>query len=110
MIKIRYNNPSKVLPMLTTLDSYVKFQKKVGHFINLNDTCVPEIYEMDRDIEKILEVARIHKVPGLNPVEQTIHALLFSTMSNAKANRANYQALRAIIDALNQSINLSYYS
>ena len=96
--------------MLTKLDSYVSFRNKIDHFIELIDDCVPEIYEMDRDIEKILEVARMHKVPGLNPTEQSIHAFLLSIMTNAKANRANYQALRAIIAALIQSINLSYYS
>lgn len=110
MIEIRYNNPSKVLPMLTTLDSYSKFQKKVDHFINLIDTSVPEIYEMDRDIEKILEVARMHKVPGIDPIEQSIHALLLSIMTNAKANRSHYIALKAQIDALDELINLFHYS
>jgi len=61
MIKKRYNNPSKYLSMLTKLDSYVKFQNKIDHFIKLIDACVPEIYEMDRDIEKILEIARMLK-------------------------------------------------
>ena len=96
--------------MLTKLDSYINFRNKIDHFINLIDTCVPEIYEMDRDIEKILEVARMHKIPGLNPTEQSIHAFLLSIMTNAKSNRANYQALRAIIDSLIQFINLSYSS
>lgn len=96
--------------MLTKLESYIRFRNKIDRFIKILDTNVPEIYEMDRDIEKILEVARMHKVPGLNPVEQSIHAFLLSIMTNAKANRAHYQSLRAIIDALIQSINLSYYS
>jgi len=96
--------------MLTKLDSYISFRNRIDHFIKLIDNNIPEIYEMDRDIEKILEIARIHKIPGLDPTEQSIHAFLLSIMTNAKSNRANYQALRAIIDALIQFINLSYSS
>lgn len=96
--------------MLTTLDSYVNFQNKIDHFTELIDDCIPEIFEMDRDIEKILKVARKHKVPGIGPTERSIHALLLSVIANVKANRAHYIALKARIDALDELINLSYYS
>ena len=96
--------------MLTTLDSYVNFQNRIDHFTELIDTCIPEIFEMDRDIEKILKVARKHNIPGIDPTEQSIHALLLSIIANVKANRAHYIALKARIDALNEFINLSLYS
>jgi len=96
--------------MLTTLDCYVNFRNKIDHFNELIETCIPQIFEMDRDIERILKVARKHQFPGIEPVEQSIHALLLSIMANIKANRAHYIALKARIDAMNELINLSYYS
>ena len=96
--------------MLTKLDSYVAFENRINYFIELIETCIPQIFEMDRDIERILKVARKHQVPGIEPTEQSIHALLLSIMANIKANRAHYIALKARIDAMNELINLSYYS
>ena len=96
--------------MLTKLDSYICFRKEVDHIIKMSDSYVSDIYDMDRDIDDILRVAKEQNVPGIDPAEQSIHALLLSIMANIKANRAHYIALRARIDALNDFANLSHFS
>lgn len=96
--------------MLTKLESYTKFQKKVNHFIELIDNCVPELYEMERDIVKIIETTKRYKIPEIDYNEQSIYALLLSIMANTKANSTHYKALKARIEALNKFINLSHLS
>ena len=109
-MKIRYNNPSKLLPMLTTLDSYIKFHEKIDHIIGSFDDNVSEIYEMENDIEQFLELAKKQKVPGIDIDEKSIYALLYTIMANTKANRSHYIALKARIEVLSDFINLAYLS
>jgi len=110
MIEIRYINPSKVLPMLTKLDSYIRFQKNIAHVIKSFNDDVSTIYEMESDIEKFLEIARKQKVPGIDIDEKSLYALLYTVMANTKANRSHYIALKARIRAMNDFINLTHYS
>jgi hypothetical protein len=93
--------------MLTELESYTRFCETTDKFIKLIDACIPEIYEMDRDLEKILEAAKEKGVPGIDIAKQSIHATLLSIMASVKSNRSNYISLRARIDAIDKFINLS---
>ncbi len=96
--------------MITQLDSYHSLTKKIDNLVGLLDSNIPGIFEMDKEIESILEIARMHNVPGIEQYGQSLHALLYSIAANARANRAHYIALKCRIDALNKLVNLSHYS
>jgi len=96
--------------MLTKLDSYIKFQVNIDHVIKSFNNDVSEIYEMEGDIEKFLEIARKQKIPGIDIDEKSLYALLYTIMANTKANRSHYIALKARIESLNDFINLTHYS
>jgi hypothetical protein len=96
--------------MLTKLDSYIKFHKNIDSIIKSFDNTVSEIYEMESDIEKFLEIGGKQKVPGIDIGGKSIYALLYTIMANTKANRSHYIALKARIESLSDFINLANYS
>lgn len=96
--------------MLTKLDSYIKFHKKIDYIIKSFDDNVSEIYEMENNIKQFLEIARKQNLPGIDIGEKSLYALLYTIMANTKANRSHYIALKARIEALSDFINLAYLS
>lgn len=96
--------------MLTKLDSYIRFQENINQSIKSFNDDVSQIYEMEGDIEKLLEIARKQKVPGIDIGEKSLYALLYTIMANTKSTRSHYIALKAHIKVLNDFINLTHYS
>jgi len=104
------NDHNKKVTLLTGLDSYRKFHKETNQIIDSFDNDVLKISEMEKNIEKILKVIKMHKIPGEDLTEKSIYAVLYTIMANTKANRSHYIALRAYIEALNDFMNLSQCS
>ena len=92
--------------LMTRFDFYIDFHERTEQIINSSDDQLLEIHELDRDIGKILEVTKMYKIPGEDLTKQSIYALLLSIMANAKANRAHYIALKALIQSMDEFIDL----
>jgi len=104
------NGRNEKFTLLTGLDSYIRFNKTTDQIINSFDDQASEICEMDQDLEKILKVIEMHKIPRIDLTRKSLYALLYSIITNVKANRAHHIALKSQIEALNDFINFSHCS
>jgi len=96
--------------MYTEIESYKNFQVKIEHIIKNFDDQISEIYEIDREIGKLLSIIKKQNIPGITLMEQSYYATMLSIMSNVKANRANYLSLRAKLESLVKYYTITCYS
>lgn len=100
------NGPNKNGSLLTNLESYINFCTKTEKIINSFDDRIVEIYDLDKDLTKILEVVKMQKLPGLELTEQSIYAQILSIMTNARANKTHFICLKAQIRGLDGFLSI----